>query len=120
MGEDPHGDRAEFLADLGLERPGLDRLAVAAFDLLGLQTFFTAGPKEIRAWTIHQGDTAPVAAGVIHTDFQKQFIRAEIYQVDDLLELHSEADIRAAGRLRAEGKEYVMQDGDVAHFLIGK
>lgn len=113
-------DRVEFLADLGLERAGLERLAVAAFELLGLQTFFTAGPKEIRAWTIRQGDTAPVAAGVIHTDFQKQFIRAEIYKVSDLVELHTEAAIRAKGRLRAEGKEYVMKDGDVAHFLVGR
>ncbi len=114
------GDRAEFLEDLGLPAAGLERLAVAAFDLLGLQTFFTAGPKEIRAWTIRKGDVAPVAAGVIHTDFQKQFIRAEVYQVDDLAELGSEAAIRAAGRLRSEGKEYVMADGDVAHFLVGR
>jgi GTP-binding protein YchF len=113
-------DRVEFLADLGLPAAGLDRLAVAAFDLLGLQTFFTAGPKEIRAWTIHKGDVAPVAAGVIHTDFQKQFIRAEVYQVDELVELGSEAAIRAAGRLRSEGKEYVMADGDVVHFLVGR
>lgn len=114
------GDRDEFLADLGLSAAGLDRLSVAAFELLGLQTFFTAGPKEIRAWTIHKGDIAPVAAGVIHTDFQKQFIRAEVYQVDDLLELGSETAIRSAGRMRSEGKEYVMQDGDVAHFLVGR
>jgi hypothetical protein len=113
-------DRVEFLADLGLEHSGLERLAVAAFDLLGLQTFFTAGPKEIRAWTIHKGDTAPEAAGVIHTDFKRLFIRGEIYQVDDLLSMGSEAEIRKAGKLRSEGKEYVMQDGDVAHFLVGK
>jgi GTP-binding protein YchF len=113
-------DRKEFLDDLGLDSAGLDRLAVAAFDLLGLHTFFTAGPKEIRAWMIHQGDVAPVAAGVIHTDFQKQFIRAEVYQVDDLLELGSEAAIRAAGRMRSEGKEYVMQNSDVVHFLVGR
>lgn len=113
-------DKREFLSDLGLERSGLERLAVEAFALLGLQTFFTAGPKEIRAWTIHKGDTAPVAAGVIHTDFQRLFIRGEIYQVSDLLELKTEAAIRAKGRLRSEGKEYVMRDGDVAHFLLGK
>ena len=113
-------DRAEFLADLGLARSGLERLAVEAFDLLGLQTFFTAGPKEIRAWTIHKGSTAPVAAGVIHTDFQRLFIRGEIYSVNDLFELGSEAAIRAKGRLRSEGKEYVMRDGDVAHFLVGR
>jgi len=113
-------DRKEFLEDLGLESAGLDRLAVAAFDLLGLHTFFTAGPKAIRAWMIHKGDVAPVAAGVIHTDFQKQFIRAEVYLVDDLLELGSEAAIRAAGRMRSEGKEYVMKNGDVAYFLVGR
>ncbi|RKY20206.1 MAG: redox-regulated ATPase YchF [Planctomycetota bacterium] len=115
-----HADRKEFLADLGLERSGLERLAVEAFDLLGLQTFFTAGPKEIRAWTIAKGSSAPQAAGVIHTDFERLFIRGEIYQVDDLMEYGSEAAIRAAGKLRSEGKEYVLQDGDVAHFLIGK
>lgn len=113
-------DRAEFLADLGLERSGLERLVQGAFKLLGLQTYFTAGPKEIRAWTIHAGDKAPVAAGVIHTDFEKQFIRAEVYSVSDLVEHASEQAIRAAGRLRSEGRDYVMRDGDVAHFLLGK
>lgn len=113
-------DRAEFLADLGLERSGLERLVQAAFKLLGLQTYFTAGPKEIRAWTIRAGDVAPVAAGVIHTDFTKQFIRAEVYSVSDLVEHGSEQAIRAAGRLRSEGRDYVMRDGDVAHFLLGK
>ena len=113
-------DRAEFLTDLGLSSSGLERLAVKAFDLLGLMTYYTAGPKEIRAWTIHKGDSAPVAAGVIHSDFQKQFIRAEIYKVSDLEQHKTEQAIRAAGRMRAEGKEYVMQDGDVAHFLVGR
>lgn len=113
-------DRVEFLADLGLTRSGLERLVQAAFTLLGLQTFFTAGPKEIRAWTIHAGDPAPVAAGTIHTDFEKQFIRAEVYSVSDLDEHGSEQAIRAAGRLRSEGRDYVMTDGDVAHFLVGK
>ncbi len=113
-------DRAEFLADLGLERSGLERLVASAFHLLGLMTFYTAGPKEIRAWTIHQGDKAPTAAGVIHTDFEKLFIRAEIYSVRDLEELGSEAAIRTKGRLRTEGRDYVMKDGDVAHFLVGK
>ncbi|GJM22839.1 MAG: ribosome-binding ATPase YchF [Planctomycetota bacterium] len=113
-------DRAEFLADLGLERSGLERLVQGAFKLLGLQTYFTAGPKEIRAWTIHAGDKAPVAAGVIHTDFEKQFIRAEVYSVGDLTEHGTEQAIRAAGRLRSEGRDYVMRDGDVAHFLLGK
>ena len=112
-------DRKEFLADLGLERPGLDRLVQAAFHLLGLMTFFTAGPKEIRAWTIARGDSAPQAAGAIHRDFEKHFIRAEIYSVEDLVELGSEAAIRAAGRLRVEGRQYVMRDADVAHFLVG-
>jgi len=112
-------DRKEFLADLGLERPGLDRLVQAAFHLLGLMTFFTAGPKEIRAWTIARGDSAPQAAGAIHSDFEQHFIRAEIYSVEDLVELGTEAAIRAAGRLRVEGRQYVMRDADVAHFLVG-
>ena len=112
-------DRREFLDDLGMERPGLERLVQAAFHLLGLMTFFTAGPKEIRAWTIARGDSAPRAAGAIHSDFEKHFIRAEVYAVDDLVELGSEAAIRAAGRLRVEGRQYVMRDADVAHFLVG-
>jgi GTP-binding protein YchF len=113
-------ERGAFLADLGLKEPGLHRLIREAYALLGLQTYYTAGPKEIRAWTIHKGDTAPVAAGVIHTDFEKFFIRAEIYSVDDLVKYESEAAIKAAGKLRAEGREYVMRDADVCHFLIGK
>jgi GTP-binding protein YchF len=116
----PPEDRTTFLADMGLKEPGLNRLVRKAYDLLGLQTYFTAGKIEIRAWTIHKGDTAPVAAGVIHTDFEKHFIRAEIYSVSDLLQHKSEAAIRAAGKLRAEGREYVMRDGDICHFLIGK
>ncbi len=113
-------DRQVFLKEMGLERSGLERLVRAAFHLLGLMTFFTAGPKEIRAWTIHQGDTAPKAAGVIHTDFEKGFIRAEIYGVADLMHYGTEAAIRAAGKLRSEGRDYVMRDADVAHFLIGR
>ncbi len=113
-------DRLAFLADLGLERSGLERLVRAAFHLLGLMTFYTAGPLEIRAWTIHRGDTGPRAAGVIHTDFEKNYIRAEVYGVDDLVQLGSEAAIRAAGRMRSEGREYVMRDADIAHFLVGK
>jgi GTP-binding protein YchF len=113
-------DRAGFLADLGLEQAGLTRLVRVAYDLLGLMSFYTAGPKEIRAWTIHKGDKAPRAAGVIHTDFEKAFIRAEIYQVDDLIAHKTEVAIRAAGRMRSEGRDYVMRDGDVAHFLVGK
>jgi ribosome-binding ATPase YchF (GTP1/OBG family) len=111
-------ERTMFMADLGLKEQGLLRLIHAGFDLLGLQTFFTAGEKEVRAWVIHKGDTAPIGAGVIHTDFVKKFIRAEIYQFDDLMEYKSEKAIRDAGKLRLEGKEYVLQDGDVCHFLI--
>ena len=111
-------DKAEMLADYGLDEPALDALAHAAYHLLGLQSFYTAGPKEIRAWPIRIGSTAPQAAGVIHTDFERGFIRAEIYSVDDLVELKTEKAIREAGRLRVEGKGYVMQDGDVCHFLF--
>jgi GTP-binding protein YchF len=109
-------DRRGFLADLGLEEPGLAVLARATYELLGLQTYFTAGPKEIRAWTVRKGWTAPKAAGVIHTDFERGFIRAEVYSIPDLLALGSEAAMKAAGKLRLEGKEYVVQDGDVMHF----
>jgi hypothetical protein len=116
----PAEDRAAFLADLGLKEPGLNRLIRKVYDLLGLQSFFTAGQIEIRAWTIHKGDTAPVAAGKIHTDFEKHFIRAEIYSIDDLVQYKSEAAVKAAGKLRVEGRDYVMREGDLAHFLIGK
>jgi GTP-binding protein YchF len=112
-------DRAAFMADLGLRESGLLRLIHAGFDLLGLQTYFTAGEIEVRAWVIHKGDTAPIGAGVIHTDFVKKFIRAQVYSFEDLMQHRSEAAIKAAGRLRNEGKEYVLQDGDVCHFLIG-
>ena len=118
-GMDPE-ERTVFLEDLGLEESGLTRLIHHAYDLLGMQTFYTAGPKEIRAWNIRKGDTGPVAAGVIHTDFEKGYIRAEVYSVDDLVEHTNEAAIKAAGKLRVEGRDYVMRDGDVAHFLIGK
>ena len=101
-----------------MKEPALDSVARAAYQLLGLESYFTAGEKEIRAWTIHKGATAPQAAGVIHTDFEKGFIRAEVYKVTDLLELKSEKAIREAGRLRSEGKAYVMHDGDVVHFLF--
>ncbi|MCA8973580.1 MAG: redox-regulated ATPase YchF, partial [Planctomycetes bacterium] len=111
-------DAAQFMADFGFAESGLSRIIHRTFDLLGLQTFFTAGEKETRAWTIHKGDTAPIGAGVIHTDFIKKFIRAEIYQFDDLMEHKSEKAIRDAGKMRLEGKEYVLQDGDVCHFLI--
>lgn len=111
-------DRKEMLASLGLHEPALSSLARAAYQLLGLQSFFTSGPKEIRAWTIPVGATAPQAAGVIHTDFERGFIRAEIYTLDDLKQYKSEAAIKAAGKMRAEGKSYVMQDGDITHFLF--
>ena len=110
------GERAEFLETLGLTEPGLNRLIREAYALLGLQTFFTAGPKESRAWTIAVGATAPQAAGVIHTDFEKGFIRAETIAFDDYVRLNGEAGARDAGKLRAEGKEYVVRDGDVMHF----
>ncbi len=113
------GDRESFMADFGLTESGLVRLIHAGFDLLGLQTYFTAGEKEVRAWVIHKGDTAPIGAGVIHTDFVKKFIRAQVYRYEDLLELKTEVAIKAAGKLRVEGKDYVLQDGDVCHFMIG-
>ena len=113
-------ERAVFLEDMGLEEPGLNRLIRSAYDLLGMQTFFTAGKIEIRAWNIRKGDTGPKAAGVIHSDFEKGYIRAEVYSVSDLEEHGSEAAIKAAGKLRVEGRDYVMRDGDVAHFLVGK
>ena len=116
----PKEDRAAFLGDLGLTEPGLNRLIRKVYDLLGLQSYFTAGKIEIRAWTIHKGDVAPVAAGKIHTDFEKNFIRAEVYSVDDLVAHKSEAAVKAAGKMRVEGRDYVMREGDIAHFLIGK
>jgi hypothetical protein len=109
-------ERGEFLETLGLEEPGLNRLIHEAYKLLGLQTYFTVGPKEARAWTIHVGETAPQAAGVIHTDFEKGFIRAETIAYDDYVRLNGEAGAREAGKMRSEGKEYVVQDGDVMHF----
>ncbi len=111
-------DRQEMLESVGLAEPALAVLARAAYKLLGLQSYFTAGPKEIRAWTIPIGATGPQAAGVIHTDFERGFIRAEVYSVDDLVQYKSEKAIREAGKLRVEGKSYVMQDGDVCHFLF--
>ena len=109
-------DAAELLAAVGQNEPGLQTLAKAGFETLGLQTYLTAGPKEARAWTIHQGDTAPKAAGVIHSDFERGFIKAEIVSFEDLDALGSMAEARAAGKVRQEGKEYVMQDGDVVDF----
>ncbi|MEX1994885.1 MAG: redox-regulated ATPase YchF, partial [Steroidobacteraceae bacterium] len=109
-------DRAAFLADLGLAEPGLDRIIRAGYRLLGLLTFFTAGPTEVRAWTAHAGATAPQAAGVIHTDFERGFIRAETISFDDYVQYRGEAGAREAGRMRLEGKEYAVREGDVMHF----
>ena len=113
----PPGDRGDFLAELGLEETGLARVITAGYKLLHLLTFFTVGPKEARAWTVHVGATAPNAAGEIHTDFEKGFIRAETIAFDDFVALGGESKAREAGKLRAEGKGYVVQDGDVMHFL---
>ncbi|MEN9779409.1 MAG: hypothetical protein RL014_557 [Pseudomonadota bacterium] len=111
-------DRALFLAEIGQDEPGLNRLIRAAFQLLGLQTYFTAGEKEVRAWTIHIGDTAPKAAGVIHTDFERGFIRAQTIAFDDYIACKGENGAKDAGKMRAEGKEYVVKDGDVMNFLF--
>jgi GTP-binding protein YchF len=109
-------DKRVFLADMGMDEPGLNRVARAAYALLGLQTYFTAGPKEVRAWTVVQGATAPQAAGVIHTDFEKGFIRAETIAFDDYVRYKGEAGAKEAGRMRLEGKDYIVHDGDVMHF----
>jgi GTP-binding protein YchF len=111
-------DKLDFLTDMGMDEPGLNRLIRAAFDLLGLQTYFTAGVKEVRAWTIHKGDTAPQAAGVIHTDFERGFIRAQTIAFDDFISHKGEQGAKEAGKMRAEGKEYVVKDGDVLNFLF--
>ncbi len=116
IAELPAEDKAEFLESLGLETPGLDRLITDAYNLLGLETYFTAGEKEVRAWTITKGTKAPQAAGKIHTDFERGFIRAETFHCTDLFELGSEQKIKEAGKMRSEGKEYVVQDGDVMNF----
>ena len=109
-------DKAEFLAELGLEEPGLNRVIRAGYELLGLQTYFTAGVKEVRAWTVKKGATAPQAAAVIHTDFEKGFIRAEVISYQDFISYKGEAGAKEAGKWRLEGKEYIVQDGDVMHF----
>ena len=108
--------RDEFLADLGLEEPGLNRVVRAGYRLLGLETYFTAGPKEVRAWTIPKQSRAPQAAGVIHSDFERGFIRAEVIAYEDFVACKGEQGAKEAGKLRSEGKEYVVQDGDVIHF----
>lgn len=113
---DSYEDKKEFLDDLGLQEAGVNRLIQSAYKLLDLETYFTAGEKEVRAWTIHKGTKAPAAAGVIHTDFEKGFIRAEVIHYEDYLEFGSEAAVKEAGKLGVEGKDYVVQDGDVMHF----
>ena len=107
-----------FLEEMGQSEPGLNRVIRGGYELLGLHTYFTAGVKEVRAWTIKQGATAPQAAGVIHTDFEKGFIRAETMAYDDFIEHKGEQGCKAAGKLRVEGKDYVVKDGDVLHFLF--
>ncbi len=119
LSELPEADRAEMLAGMDLAEPALATLTREAYALLGRQSYFTAGPQEVRAWEIPVGATAPQAAGVIHTDFEKKFIRAEVYGVDDLVALKTEQAIKAAGKMRSEGKAYVMRDGDVCNFLTG-
>jgi ribosome-binding ATPase YchF (GTP1/OBG family) len=109
-------DKREFLVDMGLTEPGLDRVIRAGYRLLNLQTFLTAGPKEARAWTVPVGATAPQAAGEIHTDFERGFIRAEVTSYDDYIAFNGEQGAREAGKLRLEGKDYIVQDGDVVHF----
>jgi ribosome-binding ATPase YchF (GTP1/OBG family) len=111
-------DRDEMLEAVGLTEPALSVLAREAYATLGLESYFTAGEKEVRAWTIKKGATAPEAAGVIHTDFERGFIRAEVYTLSDLEEHENEAAIRQSGKLRTEGKNYIMQDGDICHFLF--
>jgi len=111
-------DKALFLEDMGMSEAGLNRVIRAGFDLLGLQTYFTAGPKEVKAWTIHKGDTAPKAAGVIHTDFEKGFIRAQTIAYEDYVALGGEKGAQEAGKMRSEGKDYVVADGDVMNFLF--
>jgi len=118
MAEMSDEDRQMFLEELGLHEPGLNRLIRSAYDLLGLQTYFTAGVKEVRAWTIHKGDTGPQAAGVIHTDFEKGYIRAQTIAYEDFITFKGEQGAKDAGKMRAEGKEYVVKDGDVMNFLF--
>ena len=118
MADMDEDDKKMFLAEIGQEEPGLNRLIVAAYALLGLQTYFTAGVKEVRAWTIHVGDTGPQAAGVIHTDFEKGYIRAQTIAFDDFIAFKGEQGAKDAGKMRSEGKEYVVKDGDVMNFLF--
>jgi GTP-binding protein YchF len=116
ISELPDEDKQMFLQELGLEEPGLNRVIRAGFHLLGLQTYFTAGEKEVRAWTFKKGMTAPQTAGIIHTDFEKGFIRAEVIAYNDFVQYQGEQGVKEAGKMRLEGKEYIVQDGDVMHF----
>ncbi|RPJ48617.1 MAG: redox-regulated ATPase YchF [Betaproteobacteria bacterium] len=116
IGDMSDEDKAVFLEDMGMHEPGLNRVISAGYTLLGLQTYFTVGPKEVRAWTIHKGDTAPQAAGAIHTDFEKGFIRAEVIAYDDYIACKGEQGAKEAGKMRLEGKDYIVKDGDVMHF----
>jgi hypothetical protein len=109
-------ERQEFLQDIGLKEAGVNKLIKAAYKLLNLETYFTAGVKEVRAWTIYKNTTAPQAAGVIHTDFEKGFIRAEVIKYNDFISFGSEAAVKEAGKMSVEGKEYIVQDGDIMHF----
>ena len=118
MADMDDADKKMFLAEIGQQEPGLNRLIVAAYKLLGLQTYFTAGVKEVRAWTIHVGDTGPQAAGVIHTDFEKGYIRAQTFAYDDFIAYKGEQGAKDAGKMRSEGKDYVVKDGDVMNFLF--
>jgi hypothetical protein len=113
---DTYEERLEFLQEMGLTEPSISKLIRTCYKILNLITYFTAGVKEVRAWTIHRGDKAPQAAGVIHTDFEKGFIRAEVISYNDYVQYGSESAAREVGRLRVEGKEYVVNDGDVMHF----
>jgi GTP-binding protein YchF len=119
LAELPREEKADFLSELGLDEPGLDRLARAAYELLELITFLTAGPKEVRAWTVRRGSLAPQAAGAIHSDFERTFIRAEVIPFDDYVACGGEVGARSKGKMRVEGKEYAVQDGDVLHFRVG-
>ncbi len=116
INDDDDDEREEFLADMGIEEPGLNRVIRAGYELLSLHTYFTAGVKEVRAWTIPVGATAPKAAGKIHTDFEKGFIRAEVVGYDDFIQFNGESGAKEAGKWRLEGKEYIVKDGDVVHF----
>jgi len=120
LGSMDDDDRGMFMEELGIKELALPRLLQATYKLLGLQTFFTAGEKEIKAWTISAGDTGPVAAGKIHTDFEKGYVRVEVYSVDDLVEHETETAIKAAGKLRVEGREYAMRESDICHFLVNR